>query len=121
MANKKKSPMDAGETPELKPKSAEQMQADENGQGVLLDTADPKHKPIIACARAVRKIGKERSEVQDRETKKRDELIELMHGQKLTYFRFGDIEVRIKAGSEKVSVKTASANGGDGDGDDADD
>lgn len=115
MAKRSKSPMDQGEAPELKPKTPE---ADDNGQLVLLDTADPKHKPIITCARAARRIGKERSEVQDRETKKREELIEAMHTANLTHFKFGDIEVRLKPGTEKVSIKTASGNGGEDEGED---
>lgn len=112
MAKKSNSPMDKGETPEPKRK-------DGDDDPKLIETDNDQDKPLIACARKIRALDRERGEIQDKADAKREDLKQMMHDRKLTTYRFGDVYVELKS-NEKVSVKLAERNDGGSDGGDDD-
>jgi len=97
----RRSEMDRGEAPDLKPKG------DVEGQEPLIETDHEEDKPIIKQARLIRSLGRERSEVQDRETKARLKLLDLMKERGKDTYKFGDIDIRVKHGTDKISVRVA--------------
>lgn len=99
--------MEAGAPLELKAK------ADADGQENLIETDNEEDKILIRLARDVRKLDKERSDIQDKAEQKRQKIIDAMHQRGLQTYRFGDVRLEIKPGTEKLSVKTAESNDGD--------
>lgn len=110
---RKKNPMEQGESPELKPKG---KGGEEDPK--LIETDNEQDKPLIACARKIRALDRERGEIQDKAEAKREDLKQMMHDRKMTTYRFGDVYIELKS-NEKVSVKlTESADGGSDGGED---
>lgn len=104
---KRKSPMDQGEAPELKPKSSPKPGPD--GQLDLIDVEHPANKKIIALAKVIRSFDRDRSEAQGKADEKRHEMAELLRENKIARFKNGDVEVTLKE-VEKVSVKIPGTN-----------
>lgn len=81
----------------------------------LIDVDHPQDKPLISSARKIRRLDKERGEIQDKADAEREKLRDLMHDRKITHYKFGDVEITLKP-TEKVSVKLAErADGGTSD------
>ena len=101
----------------------EGQDGDENpavGEQLQLIEADhPARKKLMALARGVKRTDLKRKEAQDEREKLCDKITETMAEHKLEgSFRVGDIEIQVKPGKTKVSVrgvKEEDADEGDGD------
>lgn len=77
-------------------------------QPALLDVDHPARPQILRLVREIRGYDDDRSVAQDKGTKRREALAEVMHEHKLTEFRVGEFVAKLKPGKDKVSVRKVS-------------
>jgi hypothetical protein len=86
-----------------------------------LDAGNPEHKTLMRLARAYAKKREERKELfttaKDAEDTAMERLVEAMHGQKLSCFRFEGVRVELET-KEKAKVKLDVQDDDEEDGDD---
>ncbi len=95
-------------------------QPGENEQLELLESDHPARKKLLALARGVKRTDLARKEAQDERDRLAEKIKETMAEHKIEGgFRVGNIEIQVKQGKTKVSVKGVKEEDADaGEGDD---
>lgn len=81
---------------------------EDDNQPKLIETDHPARNKILALVKKIRSADADRSEAQEKGTKAREELAELMHEHKLGEFRVQEFIAKLKPGRDKVSVRKAA-------------